>query len=82
MAFVGEAVLTAFIETLFDKLASSELLQFARQEQVLADIKKWKRTLLKIHAVRVKCGSTTLEYWLTMWRTSSTTSPLKLWGAS
>ncbi|RVW70280.1 putative disease resistance RPP13-like protein 1 [Vitis vinifera] len=26
MAFVGEAVLTAFIETLFDKLASSELL--------------------------------------------------------
>ncbi|KAJ9685439.1 hypothetical protein PVL29_017468 [Vitis rotundifolia] len=51
MAFVGEAILTAFIETLFDKLASSELLQFARQEQVLADIKKWERTLLKIHAL-------------------------------
>ena len=51
MAFVGEAVLTAFIETLFDKLSSSDLLHFARQEQVLADINKWENTLLKIQAV-------------------------------
>ena len=51
MAFVGEAVLSAFIETLFDKLASSDLLHFASQEQVLADINKWEKTLLKLHAV-------------------------------
>ena len=51
MAFVGEAFLSAFIGTLFDKLASSELLKFARQEQVHAEIKKWERMLLKIYAV-------------------------------
>ena len=51
MALVGEAVLSAFIETLFDKLASSDLLHFASQKQVLADIKKWEKTLLKLHAV-------------------------------
>ena len=51
MALVGEAVLSAFIETLFDKLASSDLLHFASQEQVLADINKWEKTLLKLHAV-------------------------------
>ncbi|CBI35141.3 unnamed protein product, partial [Vitis vinifera] len=38
MAFVGEAVLTAFIETLFDKLASSELLQFAGLEHQAAGL--------------------------------------------
>ena len=51
MAFVGEAVLTAFIETLCAKLASSDLLRFARQEEIFADIKKWEKTLLKLHAV-------------------------------
>ena len=51
MAFVGEAVLTAFIETLFDKLTSSDLLRFARQEEIFADINKWEKTLLKLHAV-------------------------------
>ena len=53
MALVGEAVLSAFIETLFDKLASSDLLRFARQEEIFADIKKWEKTLLKLHAVLV-----------------------------
>ena len=53
MAFVGEAVLTAFIETLCAKLASSDLLRFARQEEIFADIKKWEKTLLKLHAVLV-----------------------------
>ena len=51
MAFVGEAVLTAFIETLCAKLTSSDLLRFARQEEIFADIKKWEKTLLKLHAV-------------------------------
>ena len=51
MALVGEAVLSAFIETLFDKLASSDLLHFASQEEIFADIKKWEKTLLKLHAV-------------------------------
>ena len=51
MALVGEAVLSAFIETLFDKLASSDLLRFASQEEIFDDIKKWEKTLLKLHAV-------------------------------
>ena len=51
MAFVGEAVLTAFIETLCAKLTSSDLLRFARQEEIFADINKWEKTLLKLHAV-------------------------------
>ena len=53
MAFVGEAVLAAFIETLCVKLASSDLLRFARQEEIFADLKKWEKTLLKLHAVLV-----------------------------
>ncbi|XP_048227732.1 putative disease resistance RPP13-like protein 1 [Ricinus communis] len=51
MSIIGEAVLSAFLQVLFDKLASPELLKFARQEQVYADIKKWEKILLKIHAV-------------------------------
>lgn len=51
MAFVGEAILSALFETLFFKLASSDLLKFARQEQVHAELKKWEKILLKIHAV-------------------------------
>lgn len=43
MAFVGEAVPFAFIETLFNMLASPELLNFASPELVHADINKWKK---------------------------------------
>ncbi|KAL5760402.1 hypothetical protein ACOSQ2_019240 [Xanthoceras sorbifolium] len=51
MSIIGEALLSATIEVLFEKLASSDLLQFARQEQIHADLEKWKKTLVKIEAV-------------------------------
>ena len=51
MAMVGEAILSALFETLFHKLASSDLLKFAGQGKLHAELKKWENILLKIHAV-------------------------------
>ncbi|KAK1568357.1 hypothetical protein Q3G72_023493 [Acer saccharum] len=51
MSIIGEAVLTASIELLLKKLASSELLSFASREQILADLKKWENKLRNIYAV-------------------------------
>ncbi|XP_050281697.1 putative disease resistance RPP13-like protein 1 [Quercus robur] len=51
MSVIGEAALSAFFEVLFDKLSSSDLLKIFQQEQVHADLKKWKTTLPKIRAV-------------------------------
>lgn len=51
MLIIGEASLSVSIGMLFRKLVSSELLQFAREEQIQADLKNWERILLKIHAV-------------------------------
>lgn len=51
MEAVGGAVLSALFEVLFDKLASSDLLKFARQEQLQPELRKWERNLMKINAV-------------------------------
>lgn len=53
MSILGEAVLTASIECLIKKLASSNLLKFTftRQERINADLKKWENLLTKIYAV-------------------------------
>uniref|UniRef100_A0A2N9IY16 Rx N-terminal domain-containing protein n=1 Tax=Fagus sylvatica TaxID=28930 RepID=A0A2N9IY16_FAGSY len=51
MSVIGEAALSALFEVLFDKLTSSDLLNIFKQEQVDADLKKWKTMLLKIRAV-------------------------------
>ncbi|XP_057977517.1 putative disease resistance RPP13-like protein 1 [Malania oleifera] len=51
MSVVGEAVLSASLEVLFHKLASSDLLKFSCRGQVHAAIRKWENMLLKIHAV-------------------------------
>ncbi|KAJ9162719.1 hypothetical protein P3X46_022475 [Hevea brasiliensis] len=51
MSVVGQAVLSAFFRVLFNRLASPELLKYARQEQVYAEFKKWEKILIKIHAV-------------------------------
>ncbi|KAK3184929.1 hypothetical protein Dsin_032215 [Dipteronia sinensis] len=51
MSILGEAVLTASVELLLSKLASSELLSFARKEQIHDDLKKWENILMKIYAV-------------------------------
>nr|POE87085.1 putative disease resistance rpp13-like protein 1 [Quercus suber] len=49
MSVIGEVALSALFEALFNKL--SDLLKIFQQEQVHADLNKWKKTLLKIHAV-------------------------------
>ena len=51
MSVIGEVALSALFEALFDKLTSSDLLKIFQQEQVHVDLNKWKKTLLKIHAV-------------------------------
>lgn len=51
MDAVGGAVLSALFEVLFDKLASSDLLKFARQKRVHSELKKWEKILMKIRAV-------------------------------
>ncbi|KAK3228870.1 hypothetical protein Dsin_000751 [Dipteronia sinensis] len=51
MSIIGEALLSAAINALFDKLASTDLLQFARQEQIHSDLKKWEKILRQAYKV-------------------------------
>ena len=51
MSVIGEIALSALLEALFDRLASSDLLKIFQQEQVHVDLNEWKKTLLKIVAV-------------------------------
>ncbi|OAY57569.1 putative disease resistance RPP13-like protein 1 [Manihot esculenta] len=51
MSVIGEAALSAFMQVLFQKLASPDLLNFARQKPVHSEIKKWEKILLEIRAV-------------------------------
>ncbi|KAM4081788.1 hypothetical protein ACJW30_11G118900 [Castanea mollissima] len=51
MSVIGEAALSGFFQVLFSKLTSPELLEFLNQDQVQADLNKWKTMLLKIRAV-------------------------------
>ncbi|CBI35139.3 unnamed protein product, partial [Vitis vinifera] len=44
------AFLSSFFKTLLDELISSDLLDYARQVQVHAELNKWEKTLKKIHA--------------------------------
>ncbi|GFZ02672.1 keratin-associated protein, putative [Actinidia rufa] len=48
---VGEIFLADFIPVLFEKLASGELLNFARREQIPTLLMKWSRMLAEIEAV-------------------------------
>ncbi|CAL5381822.1 unnamed protein product [Camellia sinensis] len=47
---IGEIILAAFIKVLFEKLASTVLLKFARREQVHNLFKRWSGELVKIQA--------------------------------
>ncbi|RVW93031.1 putative disease resistance protein [Vitis vinifera] len=49
--FVGEAVLSVFIEKLADMVTSPELWNFASEELVHSELNKWKTILMKIYAV-------------------------------
>ncbi|KAJ9679021.1 hypothetical protein PVL29_021055 [Vitis rotundifolia] len=48
MDVVGEALLSTALGLLFDKLASSDLIKFARQEDVHTELKKWEKELQSI----------------------------------
>ncbi|KDO40228.1 hypothetical protein CISIN_1g048507mg [Citrus sinensis] len=51
MSIIGEAILTASVDLLVNKLASVGIRLFPRQDQIRADLMKWKTMLLKIKAV-------------------------------
>ena len=51
MEVVAEALLSASIEALFSKLGSSDVLKFARQDHVRAELKKWETKLSDIREV-------------------------------
>ncbi|XP_059439994.1 putative disease resistance protein RGA3 [Corylus avellana] len=48
---VGEVFLSAFLQVLFDRLASPELLNFARREGLGKKTDMWRKTLKRIEAV-------------------------------
>ncbi|KAL0379857.1 UNVERIFIED_CONTAM: putative disease resistance protein RGA4 [Sesamum angustifolium] len=48
---VGELFLGAFLQVLFDRLASGLILAFARRERIYKLLKKWSQTLRIIQAV-------------------------------
>ncbi|KAL6326895.1 hypothetical protein AAG906_012171 [Vitis piasezkii] len=48
MEVVGDALISAAVGLLFDKLLSSDLIKFARQEDVHNELKKWKKELQSI----------------------------------
>ncbi|KMT17070.1 hypothetical protein BVRB_2g041270 [Beta vulgaris subsp. vulgaris] len=47
---LGEAALSAFLQVVFDKLMSPNLLYFFRLTNIHETLKKWSKTLLKIQA--------------------------------
>ncbi|XP_031264027.1 putative disease resistance RPP13-like protein 1 [Pistacia vera] len=48
---LSEVFLSAFLQLLFDRLASRELMNFAQREGVPSKLKKWEKTLKMIEAV-------------------------------
>ncbi|KAL5825896.1 hypothetical protein ACOSQ3_021959 [Xanthoceras sorbifolium] len=50
---IGELFLSAFLQVLFDRLASRDLLQFARREGLHVTLKKWERKLKTIESVLI-----------------------------
>ncbi|XP_037494100.1 putative disease resistance RPP13-like protein 1 [Jatropha curcas] len=50
-AAIGGALLAPAFESLFNKLASKDLLNYAREGQVLTEINKWKERLESIYGV-------------------------------
>ncbi|KAH9684410.1 putative disease resistance RPP13-like protein 1 [Citrus sinensis] len=51
MSIIGEAILTASVDLLVNKLASEGILFFARQEKIQDDLMKWENMLEMIKAV-------------------------------
>ncbi|KAF2319641.1 hypothetical protein GH714_017800 [Hevea brasiliensis] len=51
MSLIGEAALSSFFQSLFEKIECPEILKFAREDQVLADIRKLEEMLMGIQSV-------------------------------
>ncbi|CBI24953.3 unnamed protein product, partial [Vitis vinifera] len=51
MEVVAEAVLSVSLEALFSQLGSPDLLKFARQEKIYAELEIWEEKLSEIHEV-------------------------------
>ncbi|XP_023890288.2 putative disease resistance RPP13-like protein 1 [Quercus suber] len=51
MSVIGELALSALFQVLFNKITSPDLSKIFHKEKVDADMKMWKGTLQKIHAV-------------------------------
>ncbi|KAL6327686.1 hypothetical protein AAG906_022626 [Vitis piasezkii] len=49
--FVGEAILSGFIQKLIDMVNPAELWNFASEGHVHSELNKWKKILMKIYAV-------------------------------
>ena len=69
MEVVGELLLSAAFQVLFDKLASSDFLTFARQEHIHSQLKKWETQLFNIREVLNDAEdkqneSTSVKLWL------------------
>ncbi|XP_022759440.1 putative disease resistance RPP13-like protein 1 [Durio zibethinus] len=48
---VADAMLSAFFRSVFETLSSPDFLKFTRDEQVVAEMQKWEKLLLKINAL-------------------------------
>ncbi|RVW96933.1 putative disease resistance RPP13-like protein 1 [Vitis vinifera] len=69
MEVVGELLLSAAFQVLFDKLASSDFLTFARQEHIHSQLKKWETQLFNIREVlndaeEKQITSSSVKLWL------------------
>ncbi|CBI35082.3 unnamed protein product, partial [Vitis vinifera] len=69
MEVVGELLLSAAFQVLFDKLASSDFLTFARQEHIHSQLKKWETQLFNIREVLndaedKQIASSSVKLWL------------------
>ncbi|EOX96600.1 Cc-nbs-lrr resistance protein, putative isoform 1 [Theobroma cacao] len=51
VASVSDVMLSALVRSLLETMSSPDFLKFSREEQVWAEIKKWKNLLLKINAL-------------------------------
>lgn len=50
LSCVADAMLSAFFRSVFETVSSPDFLKFSRDEQVVAEFKKWERYSLKINA--------------------------------
>ncbi|KAF2293706.1 hypothetical protein GH714_004230 [Hevea brasiliensis] len=50
-SIIGDAALSSLVQVLFEKIECPVFLKFAREGQILSDIRKWEKMLTRIQAV-------------------------------